>query len=187
MECQHCGMCCGDNRININLTVGDIWRICSHLKISVDKFFENYSGFKKFGDPRNPDVFDVDLGLNMPCKFWVDNRCSIYSARPVNCRIFPYWLLASVPDEQVKDILHYKCKYDLSKKKMYKKYQDAIGKVLMEESKWFDVDKQIGNEEIKDKVPIEEIREIIAKKLNKIGRHSKDIEDAERILKKKDL
>jgi Fe-S-cluster containining protein len=185
MECQHCGMCCGeDKRININLTVGDIWRICSHLKISVDEFFKEYAGLKKFGDSRTPGIFDVDMGLDIPCKFRKNERCSIYAARPLNCRIFPYWVLVLVPEERLKEVLkNNKCEYDLSKKEAYGKYQSAIAKILLEESKWFELDKKAKKDEkIKDKAPAGEIKETIAKKLFKIGVNSRELEKIEKIL-----
>ena len=184
MECQHCGMCCEDSRIRINLTAGDVWRICSFLKISIDEFFEKYAGLKKFLDPRHPETFDVDLGLNIPCKFRKDERCSIYKARPVNCRIFPYWVLVTAPENKLKEILKYRCKYDLNKKKIYKRYQDAIAKILLEESKWLEIDKKIGREEeIKMEIPVEEVKKAVARNLNKISLNAKELEDAEKILK----
>ena len=164
-------MCCGeDRRININLTVGDIWRICQHLKISVDEFFEKYAGVKEFKDP-NQGAYP-DIGLDIPCKFRKDKRCSIYNARPLNCRIFPYWVLVLVPEERLKDVLKYKCKYDLKKKAKYRKYQSEIAKILLEEAKWLELDKQ--------EVPIEEIKQAIVQNLSRIGMNSKKLERVEK-------
>ena len=173
MRCQHCGQCCGeDRRININLSVGDIFRICNHLKISVDVFFEKYAGVKEFKDPKQGDY--PDLGLDIPCKFRKDNRCSVYEARPVNCRIFPYWVLALVPEENLKEVLkNNKCKYDLGKKEVYRKYQAAIAKILLEEAKWFELDKELD---------ISKIKEVIARNLFRISKNSKELEKAENIL-----
>lgn len=174
MQCQHCGKCCNDKKISINLSVGDIWRICSFLKISIDEFFKRYGGIKKFKDPRDLKEED-DLGLNMPCKFRKNGECSIYSARPVNCRIFPYWVFALIPERDIKRLLKdYECKYNLKNKKTYKKYQEAIANILLEEAKWFDVDNEFS---------ISKVKEAIGYNLYKIGIHNKELEKAEKIIK----
>ena len=178
-------MCCGeDRRININLTVGDIWRISSYLKISVDEFFKKYAGLKKFGDPRNPDVFDVDIGLDIPCKFRVDNRCSIYKARPLNCRIFPYWILAIVPEENLKQVLKKnKCKYDLKQKDTYRRYQSAVAMILLQEARWFEIKKTLNKDEkIDAKVPIAEIKKAIAQNLANISLNTRELGKIGKIL-----
>jgi Fe-S-cluster containining protein len=183
--CNHCGSCCSVKVININLSAADIWRICSHLDISVDEFFKKYGGLKLFGDPRNPEIFDLDIGLEIPCKFRENNRCAIYDARPVNCRIFPYWVFTTVPEDKLKDTLGtYRCSYNLKNKKAYKKYEQAVSKILLEEAKLFEINKQVEKGyEIKEKIPINEIKKAIALNLNKISRNSEKLKQAEKILK----
>jgi len=186
MECRHCGQCCTDTRININLSVGDIWRICAHKGISVDEFFEEFGGMRLFGDPRTPNEFDVDIGLNMPCPFRKEGRCSIYKARPANCRIFPYWVLVTVPEEKLPEVLKYNgFKYDLKNKPIYKEYSNAIGKVILEEAKWFDMDMKVKkNEKFLMPLPSNEVKEAIAKNLNKIKKNFYKLEKAEEIIRK---
>ena len=56
MKCNHCGVCCGvDERIQVNLTIGDIYRIAEFLKIPISKLFEEHIGLMPFYDPKNPE------------------------------------------------------------------------------------------------------------------------------------
>ena len=171
MQCQHCQKCCGeDPRININLSVGDIFRICQFLKITIDEFFEKYAGIKTFQDPRIGDY--KDLGLNIPCKFRKDMKCTVYEARPANCRIFPYWVLTLAPEDKLKQVLKYPCKYDLNKKPIYKKYQDAIAEILLEEVNWYK----------EERLDTKQIKQIIAENLIKISLNTEKLKQAEKIL-----
>jgi len=144
MKCNHCGLCCRDPLTQINVTVGDIWRIADFLNVEVEDLFKDKIGLNPFREPEFKDVYDVDLGLNLPCKFRVNERCSIYPARPLNCRLFPQWVLARAPDEKIKEILkEHKCEYDLSNKEVYKKYVDEIGKILFEEAEFYELFKKV--------------------------------------------
>ena len=111
----------------------------------------------------------------MPCKFRKNGKCSIYEARPVNCRIFPYWVFALIPENEVKRLLKdYECKYNFKDKKLYKNYQEALAKVLLEEAKWFSVDNQFS---------ISKVKEAIGCNLYKIGINNKKLEKAEKIIR----
>ncbi|MBW2977336.1 YkgJ family cysteine cluster protein [Candidatus Woesearchaeota archaeon] len=141
MKCNHCGLCCRDPLTQINVTVGDIWRIVDFLKVDIDSLFDKI-GLNPFREPEDEDVYEIDLGLNLPCKFRVDERCSIYPVRPLNCRLFPQWVLtkATNPKEVLTD---HKCDYDSSKREDYKKYVDEIGKMLIQESQFYELFKKI--------------------------------------------
>ena len=185
-ECKNCGMCCsGYKGIQVNLTIGDIYRICELLLISVDEFFGKYAGLKPFKDPRHPKTFDMDIGLNMPCKFRKDNKCSIYPARPLNCRIFPYWLLVRAPENKLKELLKGKCEYKLDKKslKKYAKYQEILGELIIKESKMYEINKTSKIKGIKIKPDIHEIKASIIKNLDIIKMDRVRIIEAEKILK----
>jgi Fe-S-cluster containining protein len=200
MKCSHCGLCCRDPLTQINLTVGDIWRIADFLKTDIEELFKDKIGMNPFREPEFEDIYDIDLGLNLPCRFRVNERCSIYPARPLNCRLFPQWVLGNFSGN-VKEILaEHKCGYDLSKKKGYKKYADEVGKILLEESKYYRLFKKInikglfevkGNDireteyntvqelrkMFKDHLNIEDIKKAINENLDKIKESKKKLEE----------
>lgn len=210
MKCNHCGLCCRDPRTQINLTVGDIYRITDFLKISVEDLFKKHVRIIPFGD-YDLIHYDLDLGLNLPCKFRLKERCSIYSVRPLNCRLFPYWILSEAPLEKLKFLLDkHKCSYDLAKKENYTKYKEIVGNILLEESKFFEMNKKIDitkikgfddikeqdlseredkkirliKENIKVEIPLKPIKEAINKNLNEIKENQLESEKAEEIIKK---
>ena len=99
-------------------------------------------GIKPFGDPENTSQFDYELGLNIPCAFRNGEKCEIYSARPLNCRIFPYFFLANFEAGQLKDVidLSHKCMQSPltitpEEKERYREYAEYIGRLIMEEAK----------------------------------------------------
>ena len=139
-SCQHCGKCCEDTIVQINLTFGDIQRLSVGSKKSVAELFsDGIIGFNPFFDPES-EKYDIELGLNKPCKLRVSGRCSLYHARPLNCRLFPLWLIARAPADQLKKILSpgFKCaiglKLSAAEKKAYRHYSDTLGEILLAES-----------------------------------------------------
>jgi len=100
-ECKHCGQCCIDECTQINLSLGDIVRICKFLNCSMSEIMQKI-GIKPFADNETANHYDYELGLNIPCEFREDGKCSIYPARPLNCRMFPYLFLGNVEKDQLK-------------------------------------------------------------------------------------
>jgi len=209
MECNHCGLCCRDPCTQINVTIGDLARIADFLNIDVEELFKEKIGINPFADP---DLmhYDLDFGLNLPCKFRINEKCSIYPARPLNCRLFPYWILAEAPCSKLNEILsEHKCSYDITRKKDYEKYKDIVADILLEESEMFEIKKKVNvsrlkgfsdiNEEdfrlkefakiklikdrIREKVDINLIKNLISENLEKIKENKKKMDDAEEIIK----
>jgi Fe-S-cluster containining protein len=138
-KCLHSGKCCEKVYTQINLTVGDIIRLAKFLDWPVEKLFnEYYIGLKPFGVSENR--FDIELGLTIPCKFRLRRRCKVYEARPLNCRLFPYWILAEHPKERIEAMVDksYRCvhrvKLDDKTRARYKEYKDKIVEILKQES-----------------------------------------------------
>ena len=137
-KCLHSGKCCEKVYTQISLTIGDLIRMAHFLNWSVEKLFQqNIVGINPFGVSEN--VFEYELGLTIPCKFRINKRCKIYEARPLNCRLFPFWIIAEVPQEKIKDFIDqsYECVHSvkLSKdtRKRYKKYKDKVVEILNRE------------------------------------------------------
>lgn len=108
--CNHCGGCCEEVLTQIKLTFGDVHRLSKYLKKnSLELYKEKIIGIYPFAN--EDGKFDLEIGLNIPCKFRKQTKendsnkiCSIYEARPINCRIFPYWVLASENKELINDM-----------------------------------------------------------------------------------
>lgn len=208
MRCNHCGACCKDPCVQVNLTIGDIHRISEFIKMPVEELFKEHIGINPFGDP---DLihYDMELGLNNPCKFRVDGKCSIYAARPLSCRLFPYWILAEAPLEKLRELLsEYGCSYDITKKKDYLKYKNILGEIVIEESSWFDPKRKVNITRLKgfkgideedlrkrealkvellkqwnkEKPPIEVVKKLILKHISEIKENAEKINKAEEIV-----
>ena len=208
MRCNHCGQCCKDQCTQINVTLGDIYRISKFLGIPAVELLKDKIGINPFADS---DIihYDLDLGLNLPCKFRVDNKCSIYSARPLNCRLFPYWILVEAPSQKIKEILdEHKCSYDFLRKKEYAEYKEAVADILLQENKIFEIKKKInasrlkGYEEIKEedfrakeekkimlikerareKIDIGQMQKLIEENKELFWRNKEKLDEAEKIL-----
>lgn len=139
-SCHHSGKCCEKIYTQINITIGDILRILSYTNLTLQELFNTYISITPFAS-EDKDIFDYDIGLNIPCRFRKDKRCSIYKARPLNCRIFPYWIFAEVPEEHIRDVVDetYECVHNIKlnnkTKKRYKEYAKNIGNLILEESR----------------------------------------------------
>ncbi|MDD5086522.1 MAG: YkgJ family cysteine cluster protein [Candidatus Nanoarchaeia archaeon] len=143
-QCLNCGKCCNSYYAQINITIGDIIRISDFMKKPISYILKNFIGINAFGDPENPEKFSYEFGINMPCALRKDEKCSVYQARPLNCRLFPYWVLVHASKSGSKDFIDdsYKCMsgINLNEKelKKYDNYVKVIGEALMEEGEFTD-------------------------------------------------
>jgi len=86
-ECQGSGNCCTSHGEFgfVFLTLEDRRRFAKHLKLTTSAFTKQYCDIKDGvwhlkEDPKNPD-----------CMFLKNKRCSLYEARPTQCRTWPFW------------------------------------------------------------------------------------------------
>jgi len=139
-KCINCGKCCSAFYAQINLTIGDLIRISGFLEKPAGYALKNFVGINPFGDPANPTKFSYELGINMPCLLRKNQRCSVYEARPLNCRLFPYWILVQAFVFNKKEMIDksYKCMKNLEltgdNLKKYSDYTKIIGNILMQEA-----------------------------------------------------
>lgn len=80
VECTGCANCC--KTMTPIFTPEDIARISDHLGMSSDAFFVQYLEVEA----------DTGSTVNkiLPCVFLVDDKCSIYEVRPIDCAEFPH-------------------------------------------------------------------------------------------------
>jgi len=84
-ECQRCGRCCqsrgGYSYVYVSLP--ERRRLARHLKLPTQTFTRRYCE-KADGlfHVRNPEK---------GCLFLKRGRCSVYAARPLQCRTWPFW------------------------------------------------------------------------------------------------
>lgn len=84
-KCTGCGQCCTGAPGYVWLSPEEVDAIAAHLNISKEKFLQTYTRIV-FGRPSLRED-----RINFDCIFLKDNKCQIYSARPSQCRTFPWW------------------------------------------------------------------------------------------------
>lgn len=98
-QCQEScgGKCCKvwqDGKASfVFLTKNDRIRLAAFLKKPITDFAIEYdfewTRFSK--EPTKQWVLLPQPGESVPCQFLKDGKCSVYEARPTQCRTFPFW------------------------------------------------------------------------------------------------
>lgn len=87
-ECQRCMYCCSAEPGYVYLTEKDIKAASSYLKISEEEFIERYCRLVDFG---TYSLVSLQERPDYDCIFLTPHGCSIYEARPSQCRTYPFW------------------------------------------------------------------------------------------------
>ena len=85
-ECTQCGACCAGEPGYVWVNKDEIAAIADHLKLTDDEFRDRY--VRKIGVR-----FSLVEFPNGDCVF-LDSEtrgCTIYTARPIQCRTWPFW------------------------------------------------------------------------------------------------
>lgn len=83
-----CARCCEDRGSPVELTLGDVERISTFLRIGGVDLAERY-GEVMWNRIPGTRAFIPSLGFGFPCRFREADRCRIYQVRPLGCRLFP--------------------------------------------------------------------------------------------------
>lgn len=86
-ECLGCGRCCTGFPGYVYLSEGDIRAAAGYLRAAHGSFIEKYTRVVAVFNERRLSLTEKK---NDHCIFW-DDGCSIYPARPYQCRTFPFW------------------------------------------------------------------------------------------------
>ncbi len=86
-QCQGSGKCCTSHGEYgfVFLTKEDRKRMADHLGMTLSAFT------RKHCERTNGFFHLKEDGKNPDCVFLKDKRCSIYEARPIQCRTWPFW------------------------------------------------------------------------------------------------
>jgi Fe-S-cluster containining protein len=85
-ECQGSGKCCvshGEYGF-VYVTAEDRLKMAKLLKISMQAFTKKYC-------TETDGFFHLNESGNPACLFLKDKKCSVYEARPTQCRTWPFW------------------------------------------------------------------------------------------------
>ena len=83
-KCTGCGACCSKEPGYVWLTEEDIERASKHLNLTREEFLKKYTRLVN-GD------YSLLERPNYDCIFLKENKCTLYQARPSQCRRFPFW------------------------------------------------------------------------------------------------
>ena len=85
-KCTGCGKCCTGSSGYVFLSPSDLSAMAKHLQISEKEFIDRYTRLV------DDQICLIDAPQTDACIFLQNKKCSIYQARPVQCRTFPWWL-----------------------------------------------------------------------------------------------
>lgn len=85
-KCTGCGKCCTGSPGYVFLSPADLLRLAEHFSLSSEEFAANYT--YKVDDK----ISLIDRPGTSACIFLKENQCSVYEARPTQCRTFPWWI-----------------------------------------------------------------------------------------------
>ncbi|MEM6531181.1 MAG: YkgJ family cysteine cluster protein [Myxococcota bacterium] len=84
-ECQQSGKCCTSRGSYgfVYVTLADRRRLATHFGINTSAFTRRYCS-------KTHDQFHLN-NPELDCGFLVGKGCSVYEARPTQCRTWPFW------------------------------------------------------------------------------------------------
>jgi hypothetical protein len=97
IDCTSCGNCC--RSLMINLEAGDSKRLSDHLQLKENVFVEKYVECSSSGE--------MQIMNTIPCHFLSENKCTVYEARPTECREFPGLHKAGFTKRSFATFMHY--------------------------------------------------------------------------------
>jgi uncharacterized protein len=86
--CTRCSACCRHTPGYVFLSEADVRALMAHLGVSRKDFLLDCCRQVDFGIARRLSLREKP---NVDCIFWGEGGCTVYPARPLQCRSFPFW------------------------------------------------------------------------------------------------
>ncbi|MGA2614974.1 MAG: YkgJ family cysteine cluster protein [Spirochaetia bacterium] len=86
--CTRCSKCCRLTPGYVFLSEADIAPLVAALGVERQAFFHRYCRRVRFGPVLRLSLREKP---NVDCILWENGGCSVYEARPLQCRSFPFW------------------------------------------------------------------------------------------------
>ena len=83
-ECTRCGACCTGEPGVIRATDAEIAAIAAYLEMPLEDVRSRYVRM----DAEGSGIGEREDGA---CVFWTERGCAVYPARPLQCRLYPFW------------------------------------------------------------------------------------------------
>ena len=85
-KCQGSSNCCVSRGSYgyVYLSKKDLIKIAKHLNVSINLFKKKYCGYS------DGYLHLKEIYVNGNCQFLENKKCSIYAARPIQCRTWPF-------------------------------------------------------------------------------------------------
>ena len=85
-KCTGCGKCCTGSPGYVYLSLADLERLAEHFQCTNQEFIA------KYGRQVEEQYSLLESETTYDCVFLKDKQCSVYEARPTQCRTFPWWI-----------------------------------------------------------------------------------------------
>jgi Fe-S-cluster containining protein len=87
-SCKRCSSCCRYESGFVFLSEDDLGKLIAQLKLDRNAFIKKYCRWVT--DVNGKEVLSLREKSNKDCILW-DSICTVYIARPLQCRTFPFW------------------------------------------------------------------------------------------------
>jgi len=87
-ECTRCSKCCRHTPGYVFLSETDMETLSAALGVSRHVFLHTYCRRVRFGPVHRISLKEKS---NVDCILWEGGGCSVYEARPLQCRSYPFW------------------------------------------------------------------------------------------------
>lgn len=87
-SCTRCSYCCRHESGYVFLSEADAKNLARQLEMRVEHFIETYCRFVAWNGA--VELLSLKETSNNDCFFWKDG-CTVYNARPGQCRTYPFW------------------------------------------------------------------------------------------------
>jgi len=102
-ECLKCGKCCSGFPGFVYLSIEDIKEICSFLDLDNKQFISRYTRTVHIFRQKRLSLIEKS---GYDCIFWdrSEKLCTIYPARPYQCKSYPFWKSNLVSEREWKKV-----------------------------------------------------------------------------------